>query len=311
MKYHTILGAGGSIGNPLAKELLLKGKNVRLVSRSGFSIDKTQSFKADITNLNEVIEATKDSDVVYICAGLAYDHKIWAVQWPKIIANAIEACKVNKSKLIFFDNVYMYGKVDGKMTEETPYNPVSKKGEIRADTARMLEAEFSKGDIDVSIARAADLYGPYSKKTSMLYILALEKMLKGKKGQWLVNPNVTHSFSYTLDCAKALVLLSETNDSFNQIWHLPTYNPAPTGKGFLELISKETGVRPEFSVLSKWMISLVGIFNKAIGEMKEMLYQNEFDYYFDSTKFEKYFNYKPVNYKEGIIETISFLNSGK
>lgn len=81
MMQDTILGVGGSIGNQLAKELLLKGKNVRLVSRSGFSLDKTLTFK-----------------------------------------NAIEACKVNKAKLIFFDNVYMYGKVDGKMTEETPYS---------------------------------------------------------------------------------------------------------------------------------------------------------------------------------------------
>jgi len=309
MKYHTILGAGGSIGNPLTIELLKKNKHVRLVSRSGYSMNNAESFKADITNLNEVTEATKDSEVVYICAGLAYDHKIWAVQWPKIISNAIEACKVNKSKLIFFDNVYMYGKVDGKMTEDTPYNPVSKKGEIRANIARMLEAEFSKGDIDVSIARAADLYGPYSNKTSMLYILAMEKMLKGKRGQWLVNPNVTHSFTYTLDCAKAMVLLSANPDSFNQVWHLPTYNPAPTGKGFLEMISKETGVTPEFSVLSKWMISLVGMFNKTIGEMKEMLYQNEFDYYFDSSEFEKHFNYKAVSYSEGIKETIKFIKS--
>ncbi|MFZ4590031.1 MAG: hypothetical protein ACOYN6_03475 [Ignavibacteria bacterium] len=57
------------------------------------------------------------------------------------------------------------------------------------------------------------------------------------------------------------------------------------------------------------MISLVSIFNKTIGEIKEMLYQNEFDYYFDSTKFEKHFNYKPVSYSEGIKETILFLKS--
>lgn len=309
MKTHTILGAGGSIGNPLAIELLKNKRKVCLVSRSGFSMNNTESFKSDITNLNEVILATKDSEVVYICAGLVYDYKIWAVQWPVIISNAIKACKINKSKLIFFDNVYMYGKVDGKMTEETPYNPASKKGEIRANISRMLESEFNKGDVDVSIARAADLYGPYSNKTSMLYILALEKMLKGKRGQWLVNPNVTHSFTYTLDCAKALVLLSDKPDSYNQIWHLPTCNPALTGKDFLELISKETGVTPEFSVLSKWIISLVGMFNKTIGEMKEMLYQNEFDYYFDSSKFEKYFNFKPVSYQEGIKQTINFIKT--
>jgi hypothetical protein len=43
--------------------------------------------------------------------------------------NAIEACKRARAKLIFFENVYMYGKVSGPMTEETPFNPCSKKGE--------------------------------------------------------------------------------------------------------------------------------------------------------------------------------------
>jgi nucleoside-diphosphate-sugar epimerase len=309
MNIHTILGAGGAIGKPLANNLLSKNKKVRLVSRSGYSFQNAESFKADITNLNEITEATKNSDVVYICAGLQYDHKIWAVQWPKIITNAIEACKLNKCKLIFFDNVYMYGKVEGKMTEETPYNPVSKKGEIRAGISRMLEAEFKKGDVDVTIARSADFYGPYSSKSSMLYILAIDNMMKGKKAKWLSNADVTHSFSYTLDCAKALVLLSEDNDSFNQIWHLPTYNPAPTGKEFIKLISDELGVMPEYSVLNKWMVLLGGLFDKTIREIYEMLYQNEFEYYFDSTKFENYFKFKPIGYKEGIKETIAFIKS--
>ncbi len=307
MKYHTILGAGGSIGNPLAIELIKNNKQVRLVSRSGFSMDKTESIKADITNLNETIEAVKNSEVVYICAGLAYDHKIWAVQWHQIINNAIDACKLNKCKLIFFDNVYMYGKVEGKMTEDTPYNPISKKGETRADISRLLEAEFNKGDVDITIARAADLYGPYSTKSGMLYIMAIDKLMKGNKANWLVNANVKHSFSYTLDCAKAIVLLSENNNTYNQIWHLPTYNPALTGKEFIELIAKELNTPPKYFVLRKWMITLSGLFNKTIKEISEMLYQNEFPYYFDSSKFESKFNYKPIRYEEGIKETIEFI----
>jgi hypothetical protein len=52
--------------------------------------------------------------------------------------NAIEAAKRANARLVFFDNVYMYGKVDGVMTEETPFNPCSKKGEIRAEIATSL-----------------------------------------------------------------------------------------------------------------------------------------------------------------------------
>jgi len=35
-----------------------------------------------------------------------------------------------------------------------------------------------------------------------------------------------------------------------------------------------------------------------------MLYQNEYDYLFDSTKFEKTFNFTPTSYKDGIAETV-------
>lgn len=268
-------------------------------------MDRAESFKADITDFNQVVESTKESEVVYICAGLTYNHKIWAVQWPKIISNAIEACKVNKSKLIFFDNVYLYGKVDGIMTEETPYNPCTKKGEVRALISRMLEAEFNKGDVYVSIARAADLYGPYSTKASMLSIMVIDNLLKGENAQWLVNANVKHLFSYTMDCAKSLVLLSADITSYNQIWHLPTSNP----EEFIELVTNELGAKSNYTTLSKFMVSLAGIFSKNIKEISEMLYQNEFDYYFDSSKFQNHFNYKPINYKEGIKETINSLKN--
>jgi hypothetical protein len=52
------------------------------------------------------------------------------------------------------------------------------------------------------------------------------------------------------------------------------------------------------------MITLLGFFNKIIKESNEMLYQNEFDYLFDSTKFEKTFNFKPTSYEDGIIKTV-------
>src|SRR5436305_9809098 len=52
-----------------------------------------------------------------------------------MMRNAIEAAKGANTRLVFFDNVYMYGKVEGVMTEQTPFHPYSKKGEIRAQIA--------------------------------------------------------------------------------------------------------------------------------------------------------------------------------
>ena len=129
---HTILGAGGSIGNALTYELLKTNETIRLVSRSNYSVKGTESYKADLTSYEETVAGVKGSDIVYLCAGLPYDSKIWAKLWPKVMKNSIDACKSVNAKLIFFDNVYMYGKVEGKMTETTPYNPCSRKGEVRA-----------------------------------------------------------------------------------------------------------------------------------------------------------------------------------
>ncbi|HEY5591080.1 MAG TPA: NAD-dependent epimerase/dehydratase family protein [Paludibacter sp.] len=303
---HTILGAGGSIGNALTYELLKTKEDVRLVSRSNYSIPGTESFKADISSYAETLNSVKGSDIVYLCVGLRYDSNIWTYMWPLIMQNAIDACKSVGAKLIFFDNVYMYGKVDGKMTENTPYNPNSRKGEIRAIIARKLEEEMKHNNIKAIIARSADLYGPYITQNSIPYFMAFEKMMKGKNAQWLVDAHKNHSFTYTIDGAKGLNLLSQKDECFQQVWHLPTFNPAIDGKTFIELIAKELGVKPDYSVLKKWMIRMAGFFNNTIFESYEMLYQSESDYYFDSTKFNDYFNFKPISYEKGIKETVQF-----
>ena len=303
---HTILGAGGSIGNALTYQLLKSKESVRLVSRKGYVIPGTESFKADISSYNELLESVKGSDIVYLCAGLAYDRKVWSELWPKIMKNTIDACKNIGAKLIFFDNVYMYGKVEGKMTEETPYNPCSMKGEIRANVANMLEAEMKNHNLQAIIARAADLYGPYITQNSVPYLMTIDKFKNGKSAQWLVDENTVHSYTYTIDAAKAINLLNTSKDCYQQVWHMPTFNPGISGERFIEIAAREFGVDPRYSVLKKWMIQLAGMFNKTISESVEMLYQSESDYYFDSTKFNERFNFKPTTYEEGIRETVAF-----
>lgn len=306
---HTILGAGGSIGNALTYELLQAKETVRLVSRSKYSIPGTEVVGADLKSYDQTLESIKGTDVVYLCVGLPYDAKIWSVLWPRIMQNTIDACKEHGAKLIFVDNVYMYGSVAGKMTEETPYNPCSKKGEIRAKVARMLEDEIKSKNLDAIIARSADFYGPFGDKNSITYVLALAKMLQGKTPQWLVDTNTPHSYTNISDIGKALRLLAHRDDAFNQVWHLPTHNPGITGKEFIKIAATELGIKPNYQVLRKWMLKMAGLFDKNIGEIYEMLNQSDSDYYFDSTKFNDTFDYTPKTYEEGIKETITFFKT--
>lgn len=127
MQPHTIIGAGGAIGTPLAHELIKGGATVRLLSRSGKTMAGAESRATDVGNLKDLIEAIRGSKVAYQLVGLDYDTKIWQEKWPLVMQNTIQACAETGVPLIFFDNVYMYGPVEGKMTEETPFNPSSKK----------------------------------------------------------------------------------------------------------------------------------------------------------------------------------------
>ena len=301
---HIILGAGGAIGKVLSDELFKNNEKVKLVSRSGFTIKGAESVKADLTLYQEIVKTIEDSSTVYLMAGLQYNKKIWAEQWPVIMQNSIDACKAKNARLIFFDNVYSYGKIEGKMTEETPYNPCSKKGEIRVEIAEKLMTEVKNRNITALIARAADFYGPYSEKTSIPSIMVINNLVKGKKAQWMVNTETKHSFTYTVDCGRALFLLSRTEDAFNQVWHMPTASPPLNGEIFIKTVAERLNVEPKYTVLNKWMIKLAGLFNTQINELYEMLYQNEFDYVFDSSKFEKRFNYIPTPYALGIDQTI-------
>lgn len=303
MSIHTVLGAGGAIAESLTRELISRNIPVRLVSRQPAPAAGVTTMAADLTDPQQTLQAITGSSVVYLCVGLKYDFRIWRQQWPRIIDNTIEACKRTQAKLIFFDNVYMYGRTDDAMSEETPYDPDSRKGDLRARLATQIMSEVRRGSITASIARAADFYGPGADKVSVPGMLIFQRLLKGQKPQWLVNATVPHSFTYVPDAGRALAILGTDEDSWNQVWHMPTAAPAITGEQLIRLAAQALQKPGQYQVLPPWMIRLGGLFDRATGELHEMLYQYAFPYVFDSTKFEKAYGFTPTSYEEGIKAT--------
>jgi nucleoside-diphosphate-sugar epimerase len=305
----TILGAGGAIGTELVRELAHTRQPVRLIGRNPKLVQgATEAVSADISNLDQTISAVSGSTVVHLLVGLKYDVSVWRELWPRIMGNAIEACKRANAKLIFFDNVYMYGKVSGPMTEDTSFNPCSKKGEIRAQIATTLLKEVNAGNLNAMIARSADFYGPHA-RTSVTNILVFDKFAKRATASWLANDSVPHSYTYTPDAAKSLTLLADSESAWNQTWHVPTAPNPPTGREFIKMVAKEFGVEPKYRVLSRPLIKVAGLFDSDIRESYEMLYQSDSEYLFDSTKFSRAFSVEPISYAEGIRRTASAYKS--
>lgn len=300
MPLTTILGAGGPISNELAKILTANGMRLRLVSRNPKPISGDEIVAADISDPEQAIRAVAGSTVVYLLIGLKYDAKVWGELWPRIMANAIEACKQACARLLFFDNVYMYGNVDGAMTEQTPNAPVSNKGEIRARIATTLMDEVRAGRLTAMIARSADFYGPADAPHGLANVLVFDPLVKRSTPSWLINDSVPHSLTFTPDAARGVALLAERDSAWNQVWHLPTAVPAPTGKEFIAMAAQAFGVPAKHRILNRPMLKVVGLFNSQVRELSEMLYQNDSPYVFDSSKFAREFGFAGTPYAEGI-----------
>ena len=301
----TILGSGGAIGIELAKALPAFTNKIRLVSRNPQKVNDTDELlSADLLDADAVKKAVKGSNVVYVTVGFPYSLKVWQKNWPIFVSNVIQACIEHKCKLVFFDNIYMYDPdyLNG-MTEETPINPPSKKGKVRAEIVKMIMDKVKTGELTALIARSADFYGPQV-QTSMLTETVIKPLSNGKKANWLGPVNYKHSFTYTPDAGKATALLGNTEDAYNQVWHVPTADNPPTGKEWIEIIAKELGVKPKYQALSKFLVRIIGLFVPIMKEMVEMLYQYDRDYDFNSKKFETRFDIKPTSYHDGIKEII-------
>jgi nucleoside-diphosphate-sugar epimerase len=297
---HTILGAGGPIANELTPILLRHNEPVRLASRRPVTTFSSVPWvRTDLKKRSEVMEAVKGATVIYMTAGLTYDKKVWAEEWPLITQNLVAAAKETGARLLFFDNVYLYGRVQGPMTENTPHNPSSVKGEIRARIARTMMDEAGKGNIRLTIARAADFYGTNS-PNSVMDSMVLARLARGGKALWIGDPSRLHSFTYVPDAARALYTLVQHPES-DGVWHLPTA-PALTGLQLMEMAAQVFGSKMRYTRVSPFLLKLIGLFNKPAGESVEMYYQNQYDYIFDSSKFEKTFGVKPTEYRAGIRE---------
>jgi nucleoside-diphosphate-sugar epimerase len=163
------------------------------------------------------------------------------------------------------------------------------------------------GNIKALIARAADFYGPNAGAKSVIGVLAFDKLLKRKTPQTFVNADLPHSYTFTTDAAKALYILSKHDDAFGQTWHMPTASPALTGRQFINLIARETNGTKKIQVVPKFMLKILSWFNSLMKELYEMLYQNEYAYVFDSSKFDTAFNFTPTSYEQGVKETIEWM----
>ena len=297
----TILGANGQIATELAKELYRNyTTDIRLVSRNPQKVnDKDQLFAANLLDPAATADAVKGSQTVYLTVGLPASTELWQTHFPRFMANTINACAKHGSKLVFFDNTYMYPQDNRPLTEETPFEPIGPKGAVRATIARALLNAIKSGKVEGVICRAPEFYGP-DKTVGVTHALVFNNLAKGKKPKVPLRDDKRRTLVWTPDASKATALIGNTPDAYGQTWHLPCDDNRLTYKQMMELISSIMGRKVDYRVMGLLSFKAGSIFNTSAKEMMEMLPRYAHDNLFVSDKFKNRFpDFQVTTYDEG------------
>ena len=302
---HVVFGASGGVGSALVRELLARGRRVRAVSHSGRGTfpEGAEVVRGDALDAAGARKIGRGAAVIYHAVNVPYSQ--WSQRLPIIMDAAIEAASSAAAKLVYADNLYMYGKVEGAMTEETPYDPVSRKGALRARLADALLTAHGDGKVLATIGRASDFYGP-----GPLNAVAGERLfnavLRGKRAMWVGDLDAPHTFTYVDDFARVLVTLGEREEALGEIWHTPSPEPI-TGRRFIELVFDEAGRPPKLGTYARPAMRVAGLFSPQLREFVEMLYQFEGPFVLDGGKYARVFgDVTPTPYRDGIARTLQW-----
>lgn len=304
---HVVFGHG-ALGLAVVRQLLAKGKRVRIVSRDGNAQiqGEVESVAADATDAEQTRKACQGADVVYQCASPAYTD--WPELFPPIQKGIIAGAAAVQAKLVVAENLYMYGPVTGPMTEDVPYRPTTRKGRVRAAMAEELMQAHQKGIVRATSGRASDFYGPYAGEQGIFGDRVLRPLLAGKKASLVGSLDMPHTYTYIEDFARGLIVLGEHDDALGQSWHIPNA-PTLTGREMLTFFFEEAGLPPKMGVLPGGMIKLLGRVNRLIHEVDEMLYEFQKPFIVDNSKFVNAFGDYATPHREAVRQTLTWFKA--
>lgn len=295
METHLVLGAG-QIGPLVAQRLIAQGKRVRIGRKSAApsGISGAETIALDVRDADAVARAAEGATVVYNCVNPHY----W--EWPELLLpmtrGITEGAGKAGARLVALDCLYMYGDTS-HMTEDSPNNPVAKKGALRVQSGDLMLEANASGKTQVAIGRAADFYGPRAPQ-SMFGDRFFERVFANKSVEVFGPTELLHSYSYVEDVAAGLVALGTHADA-RGIWMLPVL-PAESTKDLVDRFGRALGRTIKTIQIPTFVFRAMGVFQPVMRELAEMTYQWKQPYVLDDTKFRNAFGFGATPWDEAI-----------
>jgi nucleoside-diphosphate-sugar epimerase len=302
---HVVVGGTGAIGTAVIEELKRLKLNSRVVSQKGI-FQGVELVRADVLNYSEISVALTGATHVYLCVSLPFKTKLWEEQWPIVIQNIISFCEASKAKLIFIDNMYMYGPRPFQLPIEETHTqmPVHRLGEIRKSLASNILNAHKEGRIKAVIGRSTDFYG--ATPNSMLYILFLENMLKGNAPQTFGDLTVKHSYAFVKDNGRALVQLALDDGAYGEVWHLPT-SSAITLTEVNQIFNRLMSTNYKLTRIPDFVQKIMSMLMPSFREMRKVVVVFNENYVVSSEKFlKRYPEFQVTPIEEGLSHMVDY-----
>jgi nucleoside-diphosphate-sugar epimerase len=310
---YLVLGSTGSLGSAIVNGLTSTGKPVRALVRDPTKAGKVFANPAEVEFVEGSVEdphtiqkAFDGVELFYNCINLPYQQ--WS-RLPEVHGRIIDAARRGKTRMVFPGNVYIYGHApSGKVAEDHPRNPCSRKGRIRLALEESFMRLSRDEEVPCVIVRFPDYYGP---NAASVADGIFRSALKNKTARWYGKLDVLHEFIFISDAAKAMIIAGERPDAVSQDFNVPGPGPIQV-RDYIDIVYKQAGFGPKMTGTSRSFVRLAGLFNSLAREFAEMQYLTEEPLILDGTKFSSFFGtgYPTRSYEDGIRETLAWMRNG-
>jgi nucleoside-diphosphate-sugar epimerase len=307
---HLVVGAG-VIGGKLAGLIADRGYHVTVISRRGSGSAGVSHLAADAADADRMASAAEGAAVIYNCVNPAY-HR-WVTDWPPIAASLLRAAERSGAVLVTLSNLYGYGPAPRSlgvgaydrshpMTEATPLAATGRKGKVRAHVWQEALAAHQAGRVRVAEVRASDFVGPGA--VSAMGERIAGRVRQGKSVSVLGSASQLHTWSYTGDVARMLMVAGTDPRAWGRAWHVPSGQPCTQRQAIDDLARAAGAGRVRVSTIPSVALRGMGLVWPLMRELRETEYQFRDDFIMDSSAATKTFGLEPTPWEEVVAATV-------
>ncbi|MFC3749953.1 NAD-dependent epimerase/dehydratase family protein [Paenibacillus sp. GCM10012306] len=258
---------------------------------------------ANVGNTEQASEVFKEAAVVYHCAKPNYTK--WPEEFPQLTKGIMKGAMKAGAKLVYADNLYMYGPSQEAYHEQMLNLAVDSKGITRAQMADEILKAHDKGQLRAVIGRGPDFYGPGVLHSILGGDRVFKKALQGKPAQVIGNIDVPHTHIYIKDFAAGLVNLALNDAALGQIWHLASAETTTT-RNLISQVYSQLQTPSKVRAAPNFVFQFMSLFNPFMREMREIEYIYTTPYVVDHSQYVQEFGNHTTPHAQAIAETIDW-----